>query len=340
MTATTEGTEFDDEAQVHSPLPVESPRDVPITIVKSPSPPPTLRAEYQYPFGEEPESPTQPTASGDATPDEHRMSRVSSTCDGSPIIPGAFGDDYDDMEYPAASSWQTTVPILPPSQDPTSSRGQLTTPFPRLEADDGSDCHTELDDDPPATHYFPFRHDDTYAESCAEDMDDPNRTDDCQSESHCDDQESSHMMSSCASSEAGEGYNMADQSYDQHGQSGHLMPPSKSNRISQQSQWTDLTVNSPNPSDLSRTPDMDGSESPSFGHVTIFGSQVVSRDSDPIPKEREHGSPQRRPAYLSSGSSYPQRDRLPSVDVGEQFSIPHLSPDPPAECSLPAITKS
>lgn len=333
VTATTEGTEFDDEPQDRSPLPPDSPRELPITIVKSPSPPPTARAEYTYPFSEEPESPEQPVTSQETVQD-YRASVASSECDGSPVIPGAFGDEYDDVEFPGGPSWQSTVPILPPQEDSTADGRSFTTPFPRLETDDGSDCHTELDDAPQAVHGFSYVHDDATTESCTDDTDDQGRTDDCRSESYCDDQLSTHRLSSCASSEAADGPGFADQNYQQTTYSNHLVPPSRSNRISQHSQWTDLTVNSPNPSDLSRTPELDGNESPTYGHVTIFGSQVVSRDSDPTPKEWEHESPQSRPAYRTSGSSYHHRDHLPSVDVGEQFSVPHLSPTPPQAASF------
>lgn len=330
VSTATETTEFDNEAQTHFPtLPSESSQEVPITIVKPPSPqvsqPIYQRAEYQYPFEEEPDSPEKPTSQD--TIQSFRDS-VSTDCDGYSVMPGAFGDDYEPGASFTTQQAETMTAALPPLNDGIHRESQTETmPFPRIEMQYESDCHSDLDDVQEPMHATPYTNEDAATDACTEDTDDQGQTEECHSESHFDDQLSAYRASSCASSDVGDG---GDVGYPTYGYSEMesnelLAPPSRPGRLSQHSQWTDLTVDSPNPSDLTKSPDMN-EESPTFGHVTIFGSSVLSKDSDPIPREPEPESPILRPSYSSTRSSgHMEHQHLPEVDPGDDFTIPYLT---------------
>lgn len=331
VTATSETTEFDIEPQVDISAQPPSPVTVPITIVKPASPPRPVsqRAEYQYPFDEDSSPVEQPVPAQERTSEPEGF--VPEERPTPQLIPGAFGDTDDDCherESQRDTVYETTVTILPPEDDVAAPPITVnhTVPFPRLELQDDSDCHTDLEDVPQvSSHHDPG---DAMTDACSEDSDDHDRTDDCHSESRFGDRPSSHIASSCASSDIGDGYDLH-LVQDDHSQN-LMVPQMGGKRASQQSAWTDFSVESSGPSNVTVSPDLNGDlqeqGSPTYGHVTIFGSQVVSRDSDTVSKDvyDEQTSPQ--PPYSSAESSaYLEQHRFADVDGGDGSNIPYLS---------------
>lgn len=329
VTATSETTEFDIEPQEDISIQPESPVMVPIAIVKTASPPPAgPRSEYQYPFEEDELSPLDQSALVLERASEHEGVVASEERATPHLIPGAFEDADEDYRKPVH---ETTVTILPPQDDVADPPVMLanTVPFPRLELQDDSDCLTDLEDAPQvSSHHDPG---DATTDGCSEDSDDHNRMDDCQSESRFGDQPSSQIASSCASSDAGDDYVIHHQQLDP---SQNLMVPTlRSKRESQQSAWTDLSVESSGLSNVTVSPDPNGGDlqeqgSPTYGHVTIFGSQVLSRDSETPSKEiyDETASPA-LPYSSAESSTQLEQHQFTDADGGQGDgpSIPYLS---------------
>lgn len=340
VTATSETTEFDLQPQADISVQPDSPVTVPITIVKPASPPVvSQRAEYQYPFEEDSSPVEQPAVIERTSTPEDVVVEERPTPQ---LIPGAFGDaddDCDERDTTRDTIYETTVTILPPENDVIAPPITLTetVPFPRLELqDDDSDCHTDLEDVPQvSSHHDPG---DAHTDACSEDSDDHDRTDDCHSESRFGDHQSSHIASSCASSDVGDGYDIR---HEQNDLSQNLVVPQMGGkRASQQSAWTDLSVESSGPSNVTVSPDLHGDlqeqGSPTYGHVTIFGSQVLGRDSDTASKELYDGHTSPRPPYSSAGSSaYLEQHQFAGANGGDGLDIPYLSQGQSA--SLPYV---
>ncbi|KAI6785681.1 Dynamin-binding protein-like protein [Emericellopsis cladophorae] len=328
VSATTETTEFDVDPQDEPSMSATPQSDAVPFTVKPPSPqqlaPVPFRAEYYSPFEDDSHSPSVDSESHEPV-QPSRDSTVSSGYDDenrmSPV--DAYEERFRmnrDQPPRMASSFSTTVTILPPQHAADSE----TVPFPRLDMQDDSDCHTDLDDtaDPARSSAYGY---DNVNDTCTEDADDRLPLDDCQSESQCDDRRSSQIMSSCATSDAG------DAGYEPNATEPTtlLVPPSWSNRISQHSQWTDLTVESPNPSSFDQSPKLDDpQESPTYGHVTIFGSEVIGRGSDPGTRGSEHDSPRAQQFHMTTEPQRSNTQQLPNVDVGDDLRIPYLSENP------------
>ena len=337
VSTTTETTEFDDEIQDNSPLPPQSPLDPPVTVVKPPSPramtPTQQKAEYQYPFEDEPETPERQQTSQHQA--QASVGLAPTNYDGFPVIPGAFGDEREAESFittpidPRYESTATLMPSKAPEHQPVEDRAD-TVPFPRIQMADDSDCQSEYDDDDGgvrgSAHRLSYSHDDA-TDACTEDTDDRGRTDECHSESHFSDQISSRRASSCASGDANLGVDDDHHSHADYTSNTNdlLMPPSRPQRLSHHSQWTDYTVGSPDPSYQEMdSPTQDQEESPTFGHVTIFGSNLVGREPEPAFRHPQQG----RPSIDSHESSgYADHARLPDINPGQDLNISYLPPN-------------
>ncbi|KAF4455060.1 Rho guanine nucleotide exchange factor gef1 [Fusarium austroafricanum] len=334
--ATSETTEFDNEPQMTPPRSAQTPLQVPITIIKPPSPqtqkpasPP--RAEYRYPFEDDPDSPVRPKpALNTLDVVEHAQSKQDVD---SPVIPGAFEVELEsDDRHQDVESYETTITILPPSDESRIvEKPQNIVPFPRIEPDYESECHSDSEYDGAAEHYHHFHDDGAVTDSCTEDMDDGSRND-YRSEAPSDDRVSSHRASTCESSDTNHDHHYT---YDEHQRpesSTNLMVPTLSapNRTSQQSTWTDFSVNSSDVSPAGRSPVFpnvdDEDESGDHGHVTIFETTSIHRNSRPVdrPLEIRSSQPEVRPSADSTQSPYLSH-QLPELDTGDGFSIPYLS---------------
>ncbi|KAK7427680.1 hypothetical protein QQZ08_005786 [Neonectria magnoliae] len=336
-------TEFDNETQTTPPVQAQSPSEVPITITKPPSPrpssPPQTRIEYQYPFQDEPESPAIPETSQDTVQESH-VPTPSQPHIQSPVVPGAFNDDLD-VEHKSPqkvqSPFEATITILPPPDDARlDDNPEETIPFPRIEPNYESDCQSESDHDGGDGQRDHHYDDGEITDDCTEETDDHNVTEDCRSELHFDDQVSSHRASTCESSDAGAAEDLEYPVYDhQHLDTArNLMVPSMSgaDRTSQQSTWTDFSVDSPRISDVGRSPAIpnyydDEDDPSSHGHVTIFETRSIQRESRPTSRLQDGYPPNQfdpRPSVDSARSSY-LGIHLPELDTGDGFSIPYLA---------------
>ncbi|KAF5026550.1 hypothetical protein F66182_1339 [Fusarium sp. NRRL 66182] len=333
-----ETTEFDNEPQTTTPRLAQSPLEVPITIIKPPSPqaqrpssPP--RVEYQYPFQDDPDSPVPSNPPSDtlqeaqSTPlknDTAEQSLVSSTFD----LQSEEDDQGRDRQFPQ----QTTITILPPSDEsrPVESLQEII-PFPRLEPDCESECQTESEYGEMPGHYHHHDEDGAVTDNCTEEMDDDNR-DEYRSEAQSDGRVSSPRASTCESIDINNDHQYAPDEHEPLESSANLMVPTLSaqNRTSHRSEWTDFSVNSGDVSPAVRSPvfpdEDDENESGDHGHVTIYETTSIHRDSRPInrPLEIRNSQPEIRPSVDSTRSPY-LGHQLPELDTGDGFSIPYLS---------------
>lgn len=330
VSATSAVTEFDVEPQTYPPVPAQSPLDGPITVVEPPTPQSSSsalpRAEYHYPFGDEPDTPEYPPTSQDTFQATHDMSIE----DDEPVIPGAFTDDYGDDDDLASTrpGYEATVTILPPPEI-TTSETRETVPFPRLDSHDDSDCHSDIENEHDTAGLLD--HDDGATDACTEDTDDHDRTERYRRDSRFGDQPPSLRASTCESSDAGAmdepSYSGYEEQYTADTSNSLLVPPGRADRSSQQSAWTDYSIDTAEQSDTATSPAMQSDASPSFGHVTIFESPALPRDSESSFRESRYSNSDIRPSVDSSRSSAYLGHHLPEVDAGDGFSIPYLSPE-------------
>lgn len=315
VSATTETTEFDLDPDRQSLLPPGTPEEAPITIVKPPSPqatnktPARARAQYHYPFEEEQNSPEKPAVSRASVPVEPLSAKRGEHA----TAQDSFTNGYQMGDDSTLTARQEQASALSLSREDTQSEDGPTgsIPFPRLEMQDGSDCCSDVDGARGSMYDTAGGQEDATTDACTEDTEDQRGMDDL---SLCRD-------SSCVSSDAGDEANATDASYNEPADVGNrLAPPTRPDRFSQHSQWTDFTVESPNPSDAAKSSDMDDYEdSPTYGHVTIFGSRVVSQESD---AERASVPPSRNSTRLPE---HPRRLELPDIGTDDGFTIPYLS---------------
>lgn len=343
ISAITETTEFDNEPQIDPPVQAQSPLDVPITIVKPPSPrtlDPPPKIEYQYPFGDETESPPLFALKQEAHDELHEpmspIELLSAVECPSPVIPGAFGDDPDlDFNYrpDAEQPVKTVIDILSnQKEDRQKSTHEVTIPFPRMDMKYDSECESEPDKTE-GIHYTTHTDDGHATDACTEATDDHERGEDAESDSHCDDHDSSHRASTCDSSEI----SPRDGVHPLHFEQQHtpdtsrslVVPgPSATDRLSQQSRWTDFSIESGSTTDAGKSPTMQDSSEP-LGHATIFETTSIHRDSRASSRLQDmsyFSQPIVRASVEStrSSASYSQH-QLPELDTGEGFSIPYLS---------------
>ncbi|KAF4335717.1 Rho guanine nucleotide exchange factor gef1 [Fusarium beomiforme] len=336
VSVASETTEFDNEPQTTPPRSSQTPLEVPITIIKPPSPhtqesasPP--KAEYHYPFEEDPESPVRPQSTSNMVQVAENAPSNHGNVD-MPVIPGAFDIEPKDNEpQQALESYQTTITILPPSDGPRVETPQEMVPFPRIEPDCESECHSDSEYEGMTGHYHRSHDDGAVTDSCTEDMEEGSRND-YRSEAPSDDQASSHRASTCESLDTNNEHHYAYGDHQRPEISTNLMVPmlSAPDRTSQQSAWTDFSVNSGDVSPAGRSPvfldDDDEDESGDHGHVTIFETTSIHRNSRPVeqPLEIRNSPPEVRPSAESTQASYLSH-QLPELDTGDGFSIPYLS---------------
>ncbi|PMB65874.1 Dynamin-binding protein [Beauveria bassiana] len=318
--ATSEATEFDGEPQTAPPVPAQHLPEVPITLVKPPSPSPAAPAptstptesDYQYPFSHEQEA--QQCAQ------EHAQSVVQH--DGV-ILPSTSMTLADQLSSAAATS-----------QSPPQQQGP-TGLFPRSELGDESDCQSEVEIIQGMQHIAYPRSEaaTTDPDACTEDTDDNDRYEraaDFRSDFRYSEQLDSKRASTCASSDVS-GFDDLQQyasergSYPVSGTLGIPSPRFRPDRASNQSAWTDFSV------DSSRQLDIIGSEismdSPTSIHHPAPFSSATSPRQDSFPESSA-------PRLEKQLPPTPTDHQLPELDTGEGFSIPYLSPGSSQRLSL------
>lgn len=331
----TETTEFDNEPQESPLVRVQTPSEIPITIVEPPSAQ-TTRSEYQDPFQNEPDSPGRPEPGRDAVQESHEPGYGHDNNE--PEIPDAFvkEPEGDQSVQPEDQSYlETTITILPPKEDAESAaHSRQTVPFPRLEHDYESDYQPEAEHGLDGSHYH-YQDQGETTDASAEATDDHHRLDECRRESQFDNQVPSHGSFTCESVDV-DNDEYSSYQHERPDSTTNLMVPtfSATNRASQQSTWTDFSVDSGDVSPATRSPvfpdasnDDNEDDTASHGHATIYETRSIHRESRPTsrPFESRHSQTESRPiSGETSRSSHPSH-QLPELDTGDGFSVPYLS---------------
>lgn len=302
--ATSEATEFDEEAQTTPAAPAQHAPEVLATIVKPPSPKPAAldlaKTSYQYHFSQDRDS-QQPAQEYGQFVVQHD----------NPDLPSSF-TPFQNHGSPSLSTSQTHP------QQPGS-----TGLFSRLDHGEVSDCLSETEERQ-GMHQAPYsRSEAATTDACTEDTDDHDQYERA-SDLRYGEQLDSKRASTCASSDVS-GFDDLQQyasergSYPVPGTLGLPSPRFRADRASHQSAWTDLSI------DSSRQLDTTGSgifmSSPTSTHYPVpFSSATSPRH------ESFHGVSTSRPDKQLPPT--PANHQLPELDTGEGFSIPYLSPGP------------
>lgn len=330
LSATSETTEFNVEPQTNPPIQTQSPLDVPITVVKPPSPERAALAHqtgYRYSFKDEA---TQPVKSL-KTAEELASAADTRDTDAELPAPGGFSDELEESALPRRTDQPRGTVAKVVSQTGTRSGSisdSVTAPFPRMDTQDESDCHSDLGT--AAQGSYDSRHDDGATDACTEETDDVDRSGHRRSDFRRDELYS-HRTSACTSSDAGalDDDELGLQDPGPIVNASNLAVPLsrlQTDRLSQQSAWTDFSVDSTDPSDNARSSTrQSGQESPSFGHFTIFESRRASRESA-LYKDTRFATGLQRPHGPKEESIHTSQTQLPEVDTGGGLFVPSLSP--------------
>lgn len=325
LSATSETTEFDVEPQTNPPVQALSPLDVLTPAVKPQSPErstPAHQTEYQYPFEDETCSREQSLKSL-AMAREPAQATDARDSDNMPIVPGAFEDEP--VESSPSRGAAASV-MLAAEEETGTNMDHPTIPFPRLDAQDESDCHTDMETAAPDR--YDSRHDDEATDACTEETDDDNRTGYRHSDFRLDEL-SSHRTSTCASSDAGALDDIYEPVYTRSRgavNSSHLaVPQPRSQSDRQQSKWMDLSVDSNDDSDNAKSSATQSRhESPLFGHVTIFEPKASARESTCSSKDTTSGMGIHIPDEPKRSSMPVGPTQLPEVNTGGGSFVPSL----------------
>ena len=336
VSATSGTTVFDVEPQTYPPVQVQSPVEIPITIVKPPSPQqstPAHRAEYQYPFENDADTQQHYITTTETAHQASQAETASVDIDKSKVL-AISGDEFEEPDltlHAQAYYGVTTVTILPSERDDEGAEeATQTMPFPRLDMQTESDCQSEVENVQQGESDAQ-QDDDAVTDACTEETDDRDRIEYHQPDFRFGDQLSSHRTSTCASSDVGVSDDMHHSAHNHPGaaNSSNLMVPhsrQQNDRLSQQSAWTDFSVDSTDPSDAAKSSAVQSRhESPSFGHVTIFESSTGARESVSSHRYTYDGSDMRNADDSRRSSARFSQHQLPELDTGDGFCIPYLS---------------
>lgn len=253
-------------------------------------------------------------------------------------------DDDDDAvaatlplpeEEADADETPQAVPRVEPQVEPQ------TAPWPRPDAQDESDCHSGLGSArPDGDDSHCDIDDDAATDACTEETDDGERVElrrpDFGFADRPSDEPASHRASStCDSSEPGAVHGGQDGLVHGHTPSVAMppnlaVPPPSSPRhdgLSQQSTWTDFSVDSTDASEAARRAVLGARESAAaFGHVTIFESTTTAaRESLGSYRDAQYASDMQSTDDSQRSSECFSPHQLPELDTGAGFSIPYLT---------------
>ncbi|KAL7935255.1 hypothetical protein V8C35DRAFT_268804 [Trichoderma chlorosporum] len=327
ISATSAVTEFDIEPQVElSDLTMSDRPLSPQIIVPTREP-----SHYRSPFEEDDDFPSSPPRPRPAT---HRSSQDSRA--GQQFIPEAYYDNEhqeDSFEPLVQQDYQTIVTILPqPSHEPpVAEETAQAASFPRLDIQDESDCHSDLESVPAMARRMRADVDDAATDACTEETDDRDGLEDERSPYRYGGPPSSNRASTCASSDIETFDDLLYPSHDEQLDAGPpnklLAPPSisRADRSSHQTAWTNISVESMGHSEASESPVMQAASWKLSG-----GSS--GRDDSSLRSFSYNGAGV-RPSVDSTRSSIQLGQQLPELDTGEGFSIPYLSTEAASDFS-------
>ncbi|KAL7945904.1 hypothetical protein V8C42DRAFT_344651 [Trichoderma barbatum] len=326
ISATSAVTEFDIEPQAELSDLTMSDRPLSPQIIV----PTRERSLYRSPFEDDDDFPSSPPRPRPAT---HHISQDSHTEQQS--IPDAYYDNEhqeDSFEPHVHQDYETIVTILPqPSrQPPAAEETARAASFPRLDIQDESDCHSDLESVPAMARRMRADVDDAATDACTEETDDRDGMEDERSPYRYGGPLSSNRASTCASSDIETFDDLLYPSHDEQIDAGPpnklLAPPSisRADRSSHQSAWTNVSVESMGHSE--------GSESPVMQATSWKLSGSSGRDDSSIRSFSYTGAGV-RPSIDSTRSSIQLGQQLPELDTGEGFSIPYLSAEAASDFS-------
>ncbi|KAL6694958.1 hypothetical protein J3F84DRAFT_34655 [Trichoderma pleuroticola] len=326
ISATSAVTEFDIEPQEELSELTMSDRPLSPQIIV----PKRERSQYRSPFEDDdfPSSPPRPR------PATHHISQDSHT--DQQFIPDAYYDhDHQEnsFETHAHQDYQTIVTILPqPSHEPPAAEETArAASFPRLDIQDESDCHSDLESVPAMARRMRADVDDAATDACTEETDDRDGMEDERSPYRFGGAHSPNRASTCASSDIETFDDLLYPSHDEQVDAGPpnklLAPPSisRADRSSHQTAWTNVSVESMGHSEASESPVMRATSWKLSG-----GSS--GRDDSSI-RSFSYNSGGVRPSVDSTRSSIQLGQQLPELDTGEGFSIPYLSAEAASDFS-------
>ncbi|RCI15686.1 hypothetical protein L249_3448 [Ophiocordyceps polyrhachis-furcata BCC 54312] len=339
-------TEFDVDPQTNPPIQGQSPLNIHITIAEPSSPQHATstqaQAAYQYPFDEESDTSEQVSQNARALQDAERPDEAQDATFQPEANDGVESKPVSlEKTLSAHQTLGAVVSVLPATEEETEEvESSATIPFPRLELlhdeHDLSDCESDLEVASRGDCYA-RQGDDDVTDACTEETDEHEDARLGQT-NFGPDEPPSERASTCTSSDAGAVDNGEDsvvqsQPRDTANPSGLVVPPRllQDDRLSQQSTWTDFSIDSTDPSDPTKSLAMHSRpDSPSFGHVTIFESNTRGRDSRTSLADTNHtpstrGLDDSKTSSSSSSSAHATRSRLPEVDTGDGFFVPNLS---------------
>ncbi|KAJ4163849.1 hypothetical protein LMH87_005553 [Akanthomyces muscarius] len=302
--AASEATEFDEEAQTTPAAAAQHAPDVPVTVVKPPSPNPAAsdlaETSYQYTFSQDRDSQQQAQ--------EHSQFMVQHD-----------GSDLSSSSTPFQGHVTSSLMTSHSHLQQLGSTGL----FPRLDHGEESDCLSEVEGRHGMHQAAYPRSEAATTDACTEDTDDHDRYE-LASDFRYGEQLDSKRASTCASSDVS-GFDDLQQyasergSYPVSGTLGLPSPRFRPDRASHQSAWTDFSV------DSSRQLDTTGSgifmSSPTSTHYPAPFSSATSPRHESFQGVSTSISEKQLPPT-------PVNHQLPELDTGEGFSIPYLSPEP------------
>ncbi|KAL7789446.1 hypothetical protein V8C37DRAFT_215980 [Trichoderma ceciliae] len=332
ISSTSAVTEFDIEPQAELSDLTMSDRPLSPQIIV----PTRERSQYRSPFEDNdfPSSPPQPP------PTSHRISQDSPVphrrSDQQQFNPEAYYDDahQEDSFGPRVhQNHQTIVKTLPqPSHEPPAAEETAhAASFPRLDVQDESDCHSDLESVPAMARRMRTDVDDAATDACTEETDDRDGMEDERSPYRYGGHLSSNRASTCASSDIETFDDLLYPSYDEQVDAGPpnklLAPPSisRADRSSHQSAWTNVSVDSMAHSEASESPGMRAAS------WKLSGSS--GRDDASLRSFSYSGAGGVRPSVDSTRSSIQLGQQLPELDTGDGFSIPYLSAEATSDLS-------
>lgn len=237
------------------------------------------------------------------------------------------------FEPPVHQSYQSIVKILPqPSVDelPSAEEAVQAASYPRLDIQDESDCHSDLESVPAMARRMRSDVDDAATDACTEETDDRDVMEDERSPYRYGGHLSSNRASTCASSDVETFDDLLYPSHDDHIDIGPpnklLAPPSisRADRSSHQTAWTNVSVDGTH---------SEASESPDIGGASWKLSESSGRDDSSLRSFSYSGAGGVRPSVDSTRSSIQLGQQLPELDTGGGFSIPYLSTEATSDFS-------
>ncbi|KAK2032615.1 RhoGEF domain-containing protein [Colletotrichum zoysiae] len=301
------------------------------------------KAEYQYPFEDESAGDDLVSIKVSLDPRSLQRSPEPTPTRGefetpeNPSIPGAFAgsppisEEYEPVPF-SSPSYETTVKIIRRESEYDSPR-QDTIPFPRMESYDDFDDQSQLGDMDGSVCDASYFHHHIEKDVSAVSSDILEKPEDFYNDRHKDN-ESSQRASTCESSDAQDDPHKTSLESQQTPDTSHsLTVPlvhAAVDRSSQQSAWTDFSVDSNEPFDhINSAADDDlPLPKPPYASELTYGPGS-SRDSSA--RQSEHYSPDFSPLD-SRAAQLPSRatvHQLPELDTGEGFSIPYLESKQP-----------